>query len=182
MSSKVSYLYEELTDPVPGQFRLLHLEPGTGDVHFTLSNAHLDDNPVYEAISYCWGDAKDTRVVHCHGVPINITNSLFTALLRLRKLDETRILWADAVCINQASTDEKTQQVKLMGRIYSQPSRVLIWLGEDKTGLDGLEECLDGAQDLLPPSTQDGGELLAAAKTAYLETSVSRLLRWQAVH
>ncbi|KAH6695655.1 heterokaryon incompatibility protein-domain-containing protein [Plectosphaerella plurivora] len=172
MTSPKSYTYDSLT--IPGQFRLLHLEPGTGDIHFTLSNAHLDDNPAYEAISYCWGDAKDTRVVHCHGVPINITYSLFTALQRLRRLDETRIVWADAVCINQTDTDEKTEQVKLMGRIYSQPSRVLIWLGEDKTGLDGLKECLAGAQELLPPSSQDGSQLLAAAKTAYFEASELR--------
>lgn len=92
------YMYESLT--IPGQFRLLHLEPGTGDIYFTLSNAHLDDNPAYEAIAYCWGDAKDTRVVYCHAAPINITNSLFTALWRLRRLVETRVVWADAVCIN----------------------------------------------------------------------------------
>lgn len=68
-----------------------------------------------------------------------------------------------------------------MGRIYAQPSRVLIWLGEDKTGLDGLKECLAGAQELLPPSSQDGNRLIAAAKTAFFEASVSHLPQKQAV-
>lgn len=35
------------------------------------------------------------------------------------------------VCINQADIEEKGHQVKQMGRIYSNATRVLIWLDPD---------------------------------------------------
>ncbi|KAK8118392.1 uncharacterized protein PG998_003018 [Apiospora kogelbergensis] len=39
-------------------------------------------------------------------------------------------VWADALCINQEDAKERTQQVKLMGRIYRQARTVKIWLGD----------------------------------------------------
>ncbi|KAF4446654.1 hypothetical protein F53441_9695 [Fusarium austroafricanum] len=38
-------------------------------------------------------------------------------------------IWIDALCINQATTVERSQQVSLMQRIYKEADRVLIWLG-----------------------------------------------------
>ncbi|KAL2176407.1 heterokaryon incompatibility, partial [Thermothelomyces heterothallicus CBS 202.75] len=65
----------------------------------------------------------------CEGKPLRVTVSLYTGLKRLRRQDIIRVLWADAVCINQKDTLEKNAQLPLMGRIYSQPSRVPVWLG-----------------------------------------------------
>lgn len=48
------------------------------------------------------------------------------------------------LCINQGDDAEKKEQVKLMGTICSRPSRVLIWLGEDVTDLDGLQGYIKG--------------------------------------
>ncbi|KAK4169651.1 heterokaryon incompatibility [Cladorrhinum sp. PSN259] len=61
---------------------------------------------------------------------MHITANLFSALQHLRHVSENRVLWADAVCINQEDVDKKTVQVALMGTIYSTCTRVLIWLGE----------------------------------------------------
>jgi hypothetical protein len=47
----------------------------------------------------------------------------------LRKRNFERYLWIDAICINQADADEKGMQFTMMGSIYAQASRVLIWLG-----------------------------------------------------
>jgi hypothetical protein len=46
-------------------------------------------------------------------------------------------LWADALCINQDDLDERTRQVELMRRIYSDAELVLSWLGQqdDETKL-----------------------------------------------
>ena len=41
-----------------------------------------------------------------------------------------RPLWIDAICLNQASEEEKKNQVPLMGKIYKSATRTLIWLGE----------------------------------------------------
>jgi hypothetical protein len=40
------------------------------------------------------------------------------------------VLWADAICIDQTNLDERGEQVQIMGQIYAQAERVLIWLGE----------------------------------------------------
>ncbi|UNI20151.1 hypothetical protein JDV02_006269 [Purpureocillium takamizusanense] len=40
-----------------------------------------------------------------------------------------RLIWADAICINQADVDEKSAQVSIMDRIYSNAAYVVAWLG-----------------------------------------------------
>ncbi|KAJ9156280.1 hypothetical protein NKR23_g1143 [Pleurostoma richardsiae] len=40
-------------------------------------------------------------------------------------------LWVDAISINQADMDEKAAQVNMMGRIYSQTQKVIVWLGPE---------------------------------------------------
>jgi len=40
----------------------------------------------------------------------------------------------DALCINQCDVEEKSYQVGLMGRIFSEAETVLIWFGEAGRG------------------------------------------------
>ena len=40
------------------------------------------------------------------------------------------MLWVDAICINQNDVEEKTKQVAMMGRIFMQASRTVIYLGK----------------------------------------------------
>lgn len=41
------------------------------------------------------------------------------------------MLWSDAICIDQNSDIEKSQQVPMMEVTYSQATRVLVWLGDE---------------------------------------------------
>jgi len=145
------YRYKPLSHD--DETRLLHLEPGSDgdDIRFSLHPVRLSNKPSYEAISYCWGDAGENCEVYCEDELLLVTSSLYTALRRLRRRDAVRVFWADAICINQRDIPEKNRQLRLMSRIYSQPSAVLIWLGDDTSGLDGLDECIKGALELLPP-------------------------------
>ncbi|KAH7086212.1 heterokaryon incompatibility protein-domain-containing protein [Paraphoma chrysanthemicola] len=69
-------------------------------------------------------------------VSIAITANLDCALRHLRFTMVPRILWVDAISINQASTQERNHQVQIMGNIYSTAKEVIIWLGPvDKTDL-----------------------------------------------
>ena len=43
----------------------------------------------------------------------------------------SRLLWIDAICINQADFDEKVAQIKIMRQIYQSASSVVVWLGDD---------------------------------------------------
>ncbi|KAH7403556.1 heterokaryon incompatibility protein-domain-containing protein [Cadophora sp. MPI-SDFR-AT-0126] len=69
-----------------------------------------------------------------------VFENLFAALVRLRHASRTRTIWIDAVCINQSETqeavEEREQQILLMGRIYEQAQKVVIWLGNTGIGED----------------------------------------------
>lgn len=52
-----------------------------------------------------------------------------------RRPDRLRILWADAVCINQKDLEERGSQVALMARIFSEASRGLVWLGHGDSAM-----------------------------------------------
>lgn len=62
-------------------------------------------------------------------IKITITRNLDVALRHLRRHVDTRTLWIDALCIDQASPDEKSRQVAAMGRVYSTAVLVIAWLG-----------------------------------------------------
>ncbi|KAI1852878.1 hypothetical protein JX265_012906 [Neoarthrinium moseri] len=63
-----------------------------------------------------------------------VTRNLAQALARMRFVDgKDRVLWVDAVCINQSSIDERNAQVLRMADIYGSASRVMVWLGESST-------------------------------------------------
>lgn len=135
MATTPSFVYSPVQ---PRSIRLLHLEAGQHDdpIQFSLSSVLLDSNPVYEAISYCWGDHNSRQDVYCMGSSMSITTSLWGALREFRQSVTPRILWADGICINQEDEIEKTRQVRLMQDIYAKASLVLVWLGPmDEAGL-----------------------------------------------
>lgn len=41
-------------------------------------------------------------------------------------------IWAEAICISQEDDVENACQLRLMGRIYGDAARVVIWLGQDE--------------------------------------------------
>lgn len=89
----------------------------------------------YEALSYAWGDPIFSRRVLVRDMvtkqerPFPITENLYEALLRLRDETASRVLWIDALCINQDDLKEKGHQVAQMGRLYREATRVVVWLG-----------------------------------------------------
>jgi hypothetical protein len=59
-----------------------------------------------------------------------ITENLYTALIHLRHRQFPRILWVDAVCIDQGNQQEKEHQIQLMPAIYTEARIVIVWLGD----------------------------------------------------
>lgn len=118
--------------------RLLTIKPGEAaePLELHLKTVSLDTSPwpVYEAISYCWGDTSLTDAALCDGHDVSVTTSLFGALVELRYATQSRTVWADALCIDQTNVDDKTQQVQLFHRIYSQATQTIVWLGPDELG------------------------------------------------
>lgn len=114
-----------------GQFRLVELLLGNSseDIICSLSTHQLGQSPNYIALSYVWGDQGITRPIFVEGRPVEIRRSLFSALQALRLERESRIIWADAICINQEDEDERAEQVALMGGIFRLCTDCIIWLG-----------------------------------------------------
>lgn len=82
----------------------------------------------YEAISYCWGDPSEREIVRLDGVCISAPASALHALRCFRLPDKQRLLWIDALCINQQDIDERSSQVAMMGDIYANATQTLIYL------------------------------------------------------
>ncbi|TGO36479.1 hypothetical protein BHYA_0123g00070 [Botrytis hyacinthi] len=121
------------------EVRLVTLLPGdfSNVIHCTLTTVSLIDEPFYEALSYVWGNPTNRCDVDLQGVAFPVTTNLESALRYLRCRDLPRVLWIDAICINQDDIAERNSQVKYMGTIYSKSSIVLAWLGEPK-----MNKCL----------------------------------------
>ena len=59
---------------------------------------------------------------------------------------EQRLLWIDAICVNQGDDEEKTHQVRQMAGVYKQAHCVLVWLGEEAGNSDVLMEFAENVQ------------------------------------
>jgi hypothetical protein len=59
---------------------------------------------------------------------LNITEHAHNVLGN-KLMMQSGFLWIDAICINQSDNEEKSQQVRLMGEIYSKAEVVRVWLG-----------------------------------------------------
>ncbi|KAF8860397.1 HET-domain-containing protein [Acephala macrosclerotiorum] len=156
----MKYKYTRLR-PDREELRLLKLLPGqfSDDIVVEIFHKRFDANPDYEALSYVWGSpnpkqtlfAKErsldgaTRLHHSSIkdgresstatvkslAMLHITPNLGVALRHLRHRDHTRVLWIDAICINQEDLVERSSEVGKMGSIYGRARQVIVWLGPE---------------------------------------------------
>jgi hypothetical protein len=120
----------------------------------------------------------DSRYVLCDGSLLEVGENLYRYLYGWRnslwhfgndRLDPSSDLysvrrkvapqthWIDALCINQSNTAERNQQVAIMGRIYRQSERVLIWLGPQ----DNYSESFHRMMLTVADSSPDNPEVAA---------------------
>ncbi|KAI9776854.1 MAG: hypothetical protein M1839_009302 [Geoglossum umbratile] len=92
----------------------------------------LDEAPHFEAISYTWGDKDPSVPLVIDGQQVLVTSAVEELLCSRGSIFGTRMFWIDAVCINQTSVTEKSEQLPLMTEIYRRASRVLVWLGPQR--------------------------------------------------
>jgi hypothetical protein len=98
-------------------FRLLQLLKGEGaDIECMLYQAYLDgsDTVPYEALSYTWGGTEKTSNITVNGKTLRFTENLRIAVQYLRSRDIDRVLWVDAVCIDQDDKIGQGHQVQQM--------------------------------------------------------------------
>ncbi|MCJ1280944.1 hypothetical protein MMC26_000262 [Xylographa opegraphella] len=120
-------------NPQMHDFRLLTLLPGGRDdtIKCTLTEACLRDSLRYEALSYTWaGEPGGFPMIEVNGLQFPVSPNLHLALSHLRSEVVDRVLWIDAISIDQLNDKEKGGQIQMMGEIYKGASRVLVWLGQ----------------------------------------------------
>jgi hypothetical protein len=127
----------------PQEIRLLQLLPGSVDepvkcILLPYMMESPDQQLNYEAISYEWGTPGQYATMELNGQKYQIQANLFAFLKILRSgiVGDGRVLWADAVCINQKDIQERNRQVRIMRKIFKQADRVLSWLGPAADGSD----------------------------------------------
>lgn len=136
-----SYRHTKLA---PGYIRVLQLQPSavaTDGLACRLRAQKITDAP-YEALSYVWGKptvfhssiwCADEDPASTGSGLLRIGANLATALLAYRSKDRARVIWVDAICIQQDDLDERLSQVRMMGDIFRHATQVLCWL-------DGFQE------------------------------------------
>ncbi len=83
-------------------------------IQCTLEIHSLQRLPRYEALSYTWDHSGSKKVIKVHDTTFAVSRNLFSALKRLRYKTQSRMLWVDAICINQNDLDERSHQVERM--------------------------------------------------------------------
>lgn len=154
------YKYEPLKPAScdDGEMRLLTLLSGleSSSIRCRLDHVPLNTREKYHALSYTWGDPKSNdRTIpvsgdpdSIHAITINgrramIGYNLGAALLQLRHVEKDRVLWVDALCIDQNNDGEKSEQFRVMGQIYKQAERIVAWLGEHDDYVDMAFDTLE---------------------------------------
>ncbi|KLU91268.1 hypothetical protein MAPG_09789, partial [Magnaporthiopsis poae ATCC 64411] len=115
--------------------RLFEGEISQGQVLRVENGVVLDEVVSYEALSWSWGTREPRyQVLIRKGDERHekeASPSLVWALRYLRYPNRDRVLWIDALCIDQKNVEEKNHQVQMMSQIYSYADSVCIWLGLD---------------------------------------------------
>lgn len=130
------YKHSPLDVSSPGQIRLLKLLLGRGATPITCEIFHTSiadplQLPEYEAVSYTWGKNPPSCFIHIDGHMYPVRENLCWTLyyLRLDAGPRPRVLWIDALCIDQTSDTERNHQVAQMGNIYRSANKVVASLG-----------------------------------------------------
>ena len=145
------------------QIRLLHIQPGQQDdpLHCTLQHVSLADRHDYETISYVWGDASLLSSLTIQEQAILVPVSSADVCRRVRSERDVRVIWIDAICIDQTNIEERSQQVALIRAIYSRATVNLIYLGNSDTA--HLE--ITAVQEVFRELRDDTNDLTALSST-----------------
>ncbi|KAL7628731.1 hypothetical protein AAE478_000246 [Parahypoxylon ruwenzoriense] len=140
------------------EIRLLELEPSLSPqdpIRCSLIHANRSENHQYDILSCDWHNTSNNAQVpiSLNGKTFDAPSEIWVALQRVRLEDRSRLLWTDAICINQefdehghtADNPEKNLQASRLQDTYRGATSLLVWLGgaEDNSHLifEHLERC-----------------------------------------
>ncbi|KAL1863011.1 hypothetical protein Daus18300_008167 [Diaporthe australafricana] len=178
----MSYDYPKLRGD--HDIRLFEIYPSGGDamigayndwkVKGRIIHSNLLWSPSYEAISYTWtderGNSAQTEEVYIptERATISVTKNCISVLKQLRHPTKRRLVWIDAICIDQGSDPDRTHQVSLMARIYMSANRVIAYTGSATKESDILFDWMNNLhhKDLFMPANSEWAEFLNGGNQA----------------
>ncbi|KAK0648420.1 heterokaryon incompatibility protein-domain-containing protein [Cercophora newfieldiana] len=159
-----TYKYKRI-DLASDAIRLVYLARGyrTDPIECRLFETwlHEIEGVPYEALSYHWGGSDRDAEIILDGCKAKVTNNLHQALLHLRLEDRDRILWVDAICIDQDDEKERGHQVGQMRSVYKNAEQVVVWLGPSTDDIDLLVDRMNEMREYLIFSIEDSEISLA---------------------
>ena len=131
------YRYQPLEHSDSIRTLVLHPSRNESDpIKCTLRHIRLSHEALpYDALSYTWGDPDQIHVIYLDDREgeLSVRKNCYNALSHLRRREEDRLLWIDAICINQDDMEERAHQVSLMNEIYNGASKVVVSLEEQQS-------------------------------------------------
>ena len=95
-------------------------------IHVSMDDVLKDGSDVrFEAMSYQWGSAEKVDTILIDGKEFWVTQSAFNVIMARRSSFQERVIWIDAICINQSDQEEKSRQIAMMQLIYYEAHRVI---------------------------------------------------------
>ncbi|KAK5207545.1 hypothetical protein LTR72_007193 [Exophiala xenobiotica] len=160
MTTSIGGLYQPLPED---SIRLLTLLPPdkSGMISCSLRTTSLLGKNKYTALSYTWGNSEPRHRIMVDGHEIEIRHNLFKFLSNLSTGWFALDIWVDTLCINQADVIERSSQVRLMDKIFSNAHNVLAWLGEPDSSSDkAMEHVAWASAHMLDPLAYDDDRLV----------------------
>lgn len=150
-----------------GEIRLIELEHSVekspAQFRCRMTGGSLQARP-FIAISYCWGDLSPLFLIRVNGIPYKVTRNVVNILglldcsarpsgqhssrnpaNQLRR----RLIWIDAICINQQNVAERQMQMSMMKSIYEQALSTMLYLGYPPRGEGAAKPALDWLSSLV---------------------------------
>lgn len=147
-------------------FKLLPLRLGS-HIQGEFVITPLMSAPAFEAVSYRWKTGHTIPIL-LEGRKFLVFEAVYYMLQGLRLPEDNRLLWIDAICINQEDMDEKRWQVIIMCDIYKLAERVIGWLNYHPL----TNGALSSLAVLGSFTAKFNGLSISATKTAISKTSL----------
>jgi hypothetical protein len=144
-------------DKAKREIRICDLSPApelSDPLQCSLRTVSIDEAGKFVAFSYVWGTDAASETISVDGISFPIRPNLAAGLRRFRarfpersqsrtgRLSRPISIWADAICINQDSVEERSHQVHLMRLIFTRCEYAFSWLGEADEVSDLAMDCI----------------------------------------
>ena len=154
------------------EIRLICIQPGVGteDLEADILVANIASRPHYDVLSYVWGSDPNKHKIKLSSGPVLMVGvDAAKMLMALRHPKSPKVVWIDAICIDQDDVLERNAQIQIMSLIFKQASNLCIWLGDNTPWCETAFEFVTRIEESLNAiDTMDEDYLINGLKAFYV--------------